>query len=66
MEISKNKIQLAMAKAGFSSSKLAETAQVSRQTVSYILHGKDCSPKIAGKLASALGIPVEEILEKEE
>lgn len=66
MEISKNKIQLAMAKAGLSSSKLAEISHVSRQTISYIFHGKDCRPETAGKLASALGVPVEEILEKEE
>lgn len=65
MRISRDKIQLAMAKSGFSNSKLAESAHVSRQTVSYIIHGKDCRPEIAGKLASALDVPVETIIQED-
>ena len=65
MKLSPMTIRIEMAKRQFSGARLAELAGLSRQTVSAILHGKDCA-EATGKLANALGIQVEELLEVKE
>lgn len=43
--------------------KLAELAGVSRATVNYIKSGKSCTEEVGNKIAKALGIPVEKLIE---
>lgn len=43
--------------------KLAEKAGVSRATINYIKCGKKCSDDTGHKIAEALGVPIEQLLE---
>lgn len=63
MKLNPMAIRIEMAKRQFSGAQLAELAGLSRQTVSAILHGKDCAEATAGKLANALGMDVTELME---
>jgi DNA-binding Xre family transcriptional regulator len=54
---------IAMAKKQYNCAVLAKKAGVSRPTISYIRNGKSCKPDIAGKLAIALDLSVEELIE---
>lgn len=66
MKLSPMTIRIEMAKRQFSGARLAELAGLSRQTISAILHGKDCAEATAGKLANALGMDVTELMEVKE
>ncbi|WP_444658441.1 helix-turn-helix transcriptional regulator [Caproiciproducens sp. R2] len=63
MQINNSRLQLAMAKQGYNVSTLAEASKISRQSLSYILHGKDCRPDTAAKIADGLRIPIEDLIE---
>lgn len=43
--------------------KLAERAGISRATVNYIKGGKSCSDEVGHKIADALKVPLETLLE---
>lgn len=43
--------------------KLAERAGISRATVNYIKGGKSCSDEVGHKIANALKVPLETLLE---
>ena len=58
MKLNPMTIRIEMAKRQFSGARLAELAGLSRQT--------DCAEATAGKLANALGIQVEELMEVKE
>lgn len=45
--------------------KLAELSGVSRATINYVKGGKSCSDAVGNKLAAALGVPIESLLEKQ-
>ncbi len=66
MRIDKNKVQIKMAKLGINQHELAERADISRQTLSYIINGKDCRPKLFGKICKALDSDPEEMLDATE
>ncbi len=53
-----------MAKQNMTIKKLAEKSEVSRQTISCVKSGKGCSPQVAYKIAKALGVGIEELLEQ--
>ena len=63
MRVNKNKVLLRMAKLGFNQAQLAERSKVSRQTISYVINGKECCPEVFGKIATALEVEPEEIIE---
>ncbi len=65
MKINAFKIRILAAERGWNVMKLAKESGVSRQTVSYILSGKRCSPQVAYKLATALEVRLEHIAEEE-
>lgn len=54
---------IAMAKKQYNCAGLAKASGVSRATISYIRNGKTCKPDIAGRLATALDLSVEELIE---
>ena len=65
MRIDRVKLIAEMARQDITTIKLAEKSGVSRVTVSAVRCWKACAPATAGKIAAALGIPVECIIRKE-
>ena len=65
MRINKNKMLIEMVLQGYSLVKFAEVSGVSRATLSAIKNGKTCSINTAAKIATGLGVEVEELLESE-
>lgn len=53
-----------MAKLGMNYSQLSIAAGVSRQTISYINAGKSCKPDVLSKLAKALEVEPEDLIEE--
>lgn len=66
MQILVSKIYTLLAQKGMTMSELSGQAGVSRQSLSAIMWRKTCQPKTAAKLATGLGINVEEIIAQEE
>lgn len=63
MNINRARIETMLAKRGMTQAALASICGLSRQSVSTILTRGTCAPKSAGKLANALGVTVESLLE---
>lgn len=66
MRIDRVKLATALARADLNGNQLAEKAGLSRGTVTAVRTGKSCTAETAGKLASALGVAVSEIIEEKE
>ena len=66
MKISKNKLNLALARKQWNQRDLRDNAVVSSQTTLNINKGKEVMPATAGRIAAALGVDVTEIIEQEE
>ena len=62
-----NRVQLAaeLARKEINSKKLAELSGLSRVTVSSVKCGKTCSATTTSKIANALGVNIEELIQKE-
>lgn len=63
MRIDRKKFMLALVRAEMTTTELAEKAGISRATVSSIKRGASCSERSAFKIADALGVKLETILE---
>lgn len=63
MRIDRIKLVAELARRDMTQAKLAERAGVSRATINYIKSGKSCTDEVGRKIAAALNIPVEELLE---
>ena len=63
MQLSKNKINVAIAKEQITITKLAERYGVSRSRMNLILNSREVTPVCAGRLAKALNVDVTELLE---
>lgn len=63
MRIDRIKLVAELTRRDMTQSRLAELAGVSRGTINYIKGGKSCSDEVGMKIAGALGIPVEKLLE---
>ena len=66
MRIDRVKLIAEMARQEVTTIRLAEKTGVSRTTISSIRSGKTCASATAGKIAAALGVPVEAIVAKED
>lgn len=64
MRIDRIKLVSELTRRDMTQSKLAELAGVSRATINYIKGGKSCSDEVGTKIAGALGVPVEKLIEK--
>ncbi len=64
MRIDRLKLRMELAKRDMKQCELAKLAGVSRATVGYIVGGKSCSDIVGTKIAEALNIPIEKLLEK--
>lgn len=66
MKINKQKLQLAMANACLNMDDLAALAEVSRVSISKYLSGlRSPKPKTIGKIAKALNVRVEDLIQME-
>lgn len=63
MRINRIKLVAELAKRDMTQTRLAELAGVSRATVNYIKAGKSCTDEVGKKIADALQIPVEKLIE---
>lgn len=63
MRISRDKINIEMARKTMTVSQLADAYGVSRARINVILNQKEVSVVAAGRLAAALGVDVTEIIE---
>lgn len=63
MKLSRDKINIHMARKKMSVTELATAYGVSRSRIHIILNSQCITPTCAGKLAGALGVDVTEILE---
>jgi len=67
MKINKNRLNLAMANACMSINDLAEKSEISRISIGRFISGKtEPKPVTVGKLAKALNVKVEYLIEGEE
>lgn len=64
MRIDRVKLVTEMAKQDITQLKLAELSGVSRATLSGIQNGRSCSSRSSVKIADALKVPLETLLEK--
>lgn len=63
MRIDRIKFVSELTRQDLTQKKLAELAGVSRATINYIKSGKSCSDEIGNKIAVALSVPIEELIE---
>ena len=66
LKLNKDKVDIAMANARMNAYALCESAGIQYQTYRRIIKGKACKPATAGNIAAALGVRVEELIEREE
>lgn len=64
MRIDRIKLVTELTKRNMTQKQLAELAGVSRVTVNGVQNGRSCSGATAVKIAAALGLPLETLLEK--
>lgn len=65
MRIDRVKLVAELTRRDMTQAKLADLAGISRATVNYIKSGKSCTDEVGNKIAAALGIPVEKLIEKQ-
>lgn len=63
MKVNRKKLQLAMANACLNSKDLAVKAEMPRPTLNNAITGRSVRPATIGKIAKALDVPVEQIIE---
>lgn len=64
MRIDRMKFTKEIVRQDMTQTQLAERAGVSRATVNGIKNGRSCSDRVGIKIAEALNIPIEQLLEK--
>lgn len=64
MRIDRIKLVAELARRDMTQTQLAEKAGVSRVTVNGIKAGRTCSDAVGTKIAAALNVPIEKLLEK--
>lgn len=63
MKANKNKLQLAMARACFTTEILQKESTLPRPTLNNVIVGRNVTPATLGKVAKALNVDVTELLE---
>lgn len=64
MRIDRVKLVSELTRQELTQKRLAEISGVSRATINYIKSGKSCSEEIGKKIAKALNVQIENLLEK--
>lgn len=63
MRIDRVKLVAELTRQDMTQTQLAERAGVSRTTVNYVKSGKTCCDEVGHKIADALQVPIEKLLE---
>lgn len=63
MRLNRKKVQLLMAELEINQQTLALKAGISRQTISAVMNGRNCRPELLGRIAKALEVEPEDIIE---
>lgn len=66
MKINSFRINSLLAKQGLTQAELARRAGMTKQATCALIRRGTCEPRTAGKIASALNIDVEELIQKED
>lgn len=66
MTINDNKFNIALANSGLTIKEVAERAGMSRARLSMVLNQKRVTPQAVGRVARALGVRTEEIIDMED
>ena len=66
MTINDNKFNIALANSGLTIKEAAERAEMSRARLAMILNQKRVTPQAVGRVARALGVRAEEIIDMED
>lgn len=66
MKLNEQKLTLAMANARLNAYGLCAAAGIQYQTYRRIIKGSTCKPATAGSIAAALGVRVEDLVERED
>ncbi|MDO4338056.1 MAG: helix-turn-helix transcriptional regulator [Eubacteriales bacterium] len=66
MRIDRIKLVTELTKRDMTQSRLSELSGVSRATINFIKNGKSCSASTVDKIAKALNVPVEQLIDLEE
>ena len=66
VQVNNSVMRAEMARNRYTLDKLKAVAKVSRATLSAIRNGKTCAPQTAEKIAKAINITVEELLDESE
>ncbi len=64
MRIDRVKLVAELAKQDMTQKRLSELSGVSRATINYVRAGKSCTDEVGLKIAQALRVPVNELIEK--
>ncbi len=64
MKVCRKKLAIAMIDKNYNITTLSNIANISRNTISAIKSGKSCSGDTALKLAKALEVPVQDLIEE--
>ena len=64
MKANKKKLELAMANACLNTEDLAIKATMPRPTINNVITGRNVRPATIGKIARALNVPVESLIEE--
>lgn len=64
MQLNPEKIEILLARNGFTLTKLSEKSGVPRSHISTVIRRGTAEPVTVGKLAAGLGVSVEEIMER--
>lgn len=63
MRIDRVKLITELAKRDMTQKRLSELSGVSRATINYVRAGKSCTDEVGQRIAKALGVKLEEIIE---
>ena len=66
MRVNKSKLELAMSRACMNGKDAADAAQIPRATFNNAITGRSIRPATLGKIARALGVDVEELIDRED
>ena len=66
MRINSFRINAQLARQGMTQSELAKKAGTTRQALSTLIRRGTCEPRTAGRIAAALGVDVEELIDRED
>lgn len=65
MRIDRVKLVSELIRQDLTQKRLAELSGISRATINYIRSGKSCTDEVGHKIAKALNVPIEQLLESD-